>query len=52
MNEDDRIKEIREKAKEAAKELLEKIPEDIQEEMRKEKTLGNPENLKGTDEEE
>ncbi len=45
MNENERIKEIREKAKEAAKELLEELPEDIEEELRKEKTLGNPENL-------
>ena len=45
MNENDRIEEIRKKAKEAAKELLEELPEDMKEVLREEKTLGNPENL-------
>jgi len=45
MNEEERIKRIKDKAKDSAKELFEDLPDDIKEELRKETTLGNPRNL-------
>ena len=51
MNDEERIKKIREEAKKSAKELLEDVPEDIKDILRKEKTLGNPRNLSKPDDE-
>lgn len=45
MNEQERLKAIREKAKEEAEKLFKEKPKDVQKELEKTFTLGNPENL-------
>lgn len=45
MNDDEKLEAIKEKMKKRAKEIFKPAPPEIEEELRKEKTLGNLENL-------